>query len=83
MVDSCQPNFVYLQGEQLPHDEVGSLVWAGAHLSTAEAVAGLFGSVLPTTVCDLFTLICQVIVLSKILLIYHEFVFACYFCLFE
>ncbi|KAG5538031.1 hypothetical protein RHGRI_025202 [Rhododendron griersonianum] len=50
VVDSCQPNFVYLQGEQLPHDEVGSLVWAGAHLSTAEAVAGLFGSVLPTTV---------------------------------
>ncbi|GMQ07974.1 hypothetical protein CsSME_00051932 [Camellia sinensis var. sinensis] len=51
ILDSSQPNFVYLQGEQLPNDEVGSLVWGGIDVSTAEAVAGLFGSTLPTTVC--------------------------------
>ncbi|XAR49836.1 hypothetical protein NMG60_11003991 [Bertholletia excelsa] len=39
--DSFQPNFVYLQGEWLPNNEVGSLVWAGVDLSTAEAVARL------------------------------------------
>ncbi|XP_028064254.1 AT-rich interactive domain-containing protein 4 [Camellia sinensis] len=50
ILDSSQPNFVYLQGEQLPNDEVGSLVWGGIDVSTAEAVAGLFGSTLPTTV---------------------------------
>ncbi|KAI7985846.1 AT-rich interactive domain-containing protein 4 [Camellia lanceoleosa] len=50
ILDSSQPNFVYLQGEQLPNDEVGSLVWGGIDVSTAEAVAGLFCSTLPTTV---------------------------------
>ncbi|XP_057505146.1 AT-rich interactive domain-containing protein 4-like [Actinidia eriantha] len=48
--DTFQPNFVYLQGEQLPNDEVGSLVWSGVDLFTAEVVAGLFGTKLPTTV---------------------------------
>lgn len=51
VVDSFQPNFVYLQGEQLPNDEVGSLVWEGVDLSTAEAISGFFtSSLLPTTV---------------------------------
>ncbi|KAL6996195.1 AT-rich interactive domain-containing protein 4 [Sarracenia purpurea var. burkii] len=50
VLDSFQPNFVYLQGEQLPNNEVGSLVWAGGDLSSAEVVAGLFVTVLPTTV---------------------------------
>ncbi|XP_071710352.1 AT-rich interactive domain-containing protein 4 [Rutidosis leptorrhynchoides] len=42
VVDSVQPNIVYFQGERLPNDEVGSLVW--------EDIPGLFGSTLPTTV---------------------------------
>ncbi|PSS07285.1 AT-rich interactive domain-containing protein [Actinidia chinensis var. chinensis] len=50
VLDTFQPNFVYLQGEQLPNDEVGSLLWSGVDLSTAEVVAGLFGTILPTTV---------------------------------
>ncbi|XP_059643866.1 AT-rich interactive domain-containing protein 4 isoform X2 [Cornus florida] len=50
VLDSFQPNFVYLQGEQLPNDEVGSLVWGGVDLSTTEAISGLFGSTLPNTV---------------------------------
>lgn len=45
VMDSVQPNIVYLQGERLPNDEVGSLVWEGA-----EDLPGLFGSSLPTTV---------------------------------
>lgn len=54
VVDSFQPNFVYLQGEHLPNDEVGSLVWGDVDLSTSDAMSGLFNvSTLPTTVCDL------------------------------
>lgn len=53
-VDSFQPNFWYLQGEQLSNDEVGSLVWGGVDLSTPDAISGLFNaSTLPTTVCYL------------------------------
>ncbi|KAM7480654.1 hypothetical protein LguiA_028867 [Lonicera macranthoides] len=50
VVTSFQPNLVYLQGEQLPNDEVGSLVWGGVDLSTAEAISGLFSTTMPTTV---------------------------------
>lgn len=50
VLDSFQPNFVYLQGEQLPNDEVGSLIWGGVDLLTTEAICGLFSSTLPTTV---------------------------------
>ncbi|XP_059630578.1 AT-rich interactive domain-containing protein 4-like [Cornus florida] len=50
VLDSFQPSFVYLQGEQLSNDEVGSLVWGGVALSTTEAISGLFGSTLPNTV---------------------------------
>lgn len=45
VLDSVQPNIVYLQGERLPNDEVGSLAWEGA-----DDLPGLFGSYLPTTV---------------------------------
>ncbi|KAI3759807.1 hypothetical protein L6452_07877 [Arctium lappa] len=45
VLDSVQPNIVYLQGERLPNDEVGSLSWEGA-----EDLPGLFGSALPTTI---------------------------------
>ncbi|TMW90035.1 hypothetical protein EJD97_016275 [Solanum chilense] len=50
VLDSWQPNIVYLQGEHLSNDEVGSLVWGGLDLSSAEAISGLFSSVLPTAV---------------------------------
>ena len=50
VVDSWQPNILYLQGEQFANNEVGSLVWGGVDLNTAEAITGLFGSMLPTTV---------------------------------
>ncbi|KAG8380212.1 hypothetical protein BUALT_Bualt07G0169900 [Buddleja alternifolia] len=50
VLDSWQPNLVYLQGEQLPNDEVGSLVLGGFELSSPEDVSGLFSSAMPTTV---------------------------------
>ncbi|GAA0145868.1 hypothetical protein LIER_05954 [Lithospermum erythrorhizon] len=50
VLDSLQPNVVYLQGEQLTGDEIGSLVWDDVDLSSVEAVSELFASVLPTTV---------------------------------
>lgn len=53
VLESNQPNFVYLQGEQLENEEVGSLVWQGVELSTPEAIAELFGTTLPTAVCIL------------------------------
>nr|XP_043617569.1 AT-rich interactive domain-containing protein 4 [Erigeron canadensis] len=45
VVDSVEPNIIYFQGERLPNDEVGSLVW-----EAAQDLPGLFGSSLPTTV---------------------------------
>lgn len=53
VLESYQPNFVYLQGEQLANEEVGSLVWQDVELSTSEAIAKLFGATLPTAVCIL------------------------------
>ncbi|XP_039032637.1 AT-rich interactive domain-containing protein 4-like [Hibiscus syriacus] len=51
VLDSSEPNFVYLQGEQnADSEEIGSLVWGGVDLSIPEALCGLFGSTLPTTV---------------------------------
>ncbi|KAI3684122.1 hypothetical protein L6452_33341 [Arctium lappa] len=50
VLDLLQPNIVYLQGQRLPNNEVGSLVWEGADLCTAEDISGLFASYLPTTV---------------------------------
>ncbi|KAL5583381.1 hypothetical protein UlMin_015823 [Ulmus minor] len=50
LLDSYKPNLVYLQGEQLENDEVGSLVWGDDELLTSEDVTELFGTTLPTTV---------------------------------
>ena len=52
-LESYQPNFVYLQGEQLANGEVGSLVWQGVELSTPEDITEVFGPTLPTAVCIL------------------------------
>ncbi|KAL6331084.1 hypothetical protein AAG906_009512 [Vitis piasezkii] len=50
-LESLEPNFLYLQGEQLPgSEEIGSLTWGGVDLSSAEALVELFGPTLPTTV---------------------------------
>lgn len=51
VLESYKPNIVYLQGEQLENDEVGSLVWGDVDLSTVEAISGLFSYPLSTTVC--------------------------------
>ncbi|XP_057743524.1 AT-rich interactive domain-containing protein 4-like [Arachis stenosperma] len=50
VLDTYQPNFVYLQGEQLANGEVGSLVWQGVKLSNPDDITELFGSTLPTAV---------------------------------
>lgn len=50
VLDSWQPNFVYIQGEILPNDEVGSVVWRGLRLSAAEALSELFSSTMPSSV---------------------------------
>ncbi|XP_022980513.1 AT-rich interactive domain-containing protein 4-like [Cucurbita maxima] len=49
IVESCLPSFVYLQGEQLGNDEIGSLVWNGVDLFL-EDLCGLFNTALPTVV---------------------------------
>jgi hypothetical protein len=53
VLESYQPSFVYLQGEQLVNEEVGSLVWQGVELSIPEDLSELFGTTLPTVVCIL------------------------------
>lgn len=51
VLESSEPNFVYLQGEQLAcSEEIGSLIWEDVDLSTTETLSGLFGSTLPTVV---------------------------------
>lgn len=51
LLESSEPNIVYLQGEQIDDsEEIGSLVWGDVDLSAPEALCGLFGSTLPTTV---------------------------------
>ncbi|XP_057981938.1 AT-rich interactive domain-containing protein 4 isoform X2 [Malania oleifera] len=50
-LESFRPDFVYLQGEQLQNDEeIGTLVWGNVDLSDPETIAGLFESLLPSTV---------------------------------
>ncbi|GAB2222187.1 hypothetical protein Drorol1_Dr00013391 [Drosera rotundifolia] len=49
-LESMRPNVVYLQGELLPNNEVGSLNWEGVDISNAEGVSEFFGSTLPTVV---------------------------------
>lgn len=50
VLESYQPSIVYLQGEQLVNEEVGSVVWQGVELSTPEDISELFGTSLPTAV---------------------------------
>lgn len=51
LLESSEPNIVYLQGEKIDDtEEIGSLMWGDVDLSTPEALCGLFGSTLPTTV---------------------------------
>lgn len=53
-LELSEPNFVYLQGQQFgDEEEIHSLVWGDVHLSSAEALTGLFGATLPTTVSSL------------------------------
>ena len=53
VLQSLEPNIVYFQGEQIEdREEIGSLRWADADLSTPESLCGLFGSTLPPTVSD-------------------------------
>ncbi|XP_021761880.1 AT-rich interactive domain-containing protein 4-like [Chenopodium quinoa] len=49
-LESSKPNVVYLQGQVLPNDEIGSLVWDGVDMSDAEVISEVFNHVLPTTV---------------------------------
>ncbi|KAM5569376.1 hypothetical protein ABKV19_016747 [Rosa sericea] len=40
--ESYKPSLVYLQGEQLENDEVGSCAWRDADLPTAESISNIF-----------------------------------------
>lgn len=48
--ESSEPNIVYFQGEQNADEDIGSLALGDVDLSTPEAICGLFGSTLPSTV---------------------------------
>lgn len=51
VLEQLQPDFVYLQGEQLEGSgEIGSLVLEDVDLSIPEALCGFFCSKLPNTV---------------------------------
>ncbi|XP_024157944.1 uncharacterized protein LOC112165601 [Rosa chinensis] len=41
-LESYKPSLVYLQGEQLENDEVGSFAWRDADLPTAESISDIF-----------------------------------------
>ena len=50
-LEQLQPDFVYLQGQQLEDsEEIGPLVWEDFDLSVPEALCGLFSSKIPNTV---------------------------------
>jgi hypothetical protein len=58
VLEQLQPDFVYLQGQQLDdRGEIGSLVWEDFDLSTPEALCGLFSSKLPNTVSVLWIIL--------------------------
>ncbi|KAM5584323.1 hypothetical protein ABKV19_003942 [Rosa sericea] len=42
LLESYKPSLVYLQGEQLENDEVGSCAWRDADLPTAECISNIF-----------------------------------------
>lgn len=49
-LEAYRPRFVYLKGQELSDENIGSLSWGDSDLSTPELVAGAFGSVLPSMV---------------------------------
>jgi hypothetical protein len=58
VLEQLQPDFVYLQGQQLDdRGEIGSLVLEDFDLSTPEALCGLFSSKLPNTVSVLLIIL--------------------------
>lgn len=74
-LELLKPNIVYLQGQLLPNDEIGSIVWDGVDLSDAEVISELFNHVLPTTVRELpgfvvfyVVLLCECIVVYDCIL---------------
>lgn len=69
ILESCQPSFVYLQGEQHENDEIGSLVWNGVELSL-EDLCGLFNTAQPTTVCSVSLLYFDELVLCITILFF-------------
>lgn len=55
VLQSSEPNIVYLQGEQIEDsEEIGSLRWGDVDLSTPETLCELFSSTLPPTVSDAY-----------------------------
>lgn len=50
-LESLEPSFLYLRGEQHEDgEELGSLVWRNTYLSTPDDLCALFGSTLPSAV---------------------------------
>ncbi|CAO2169277.1 unnamed protein product [Urochloa humidicola] len=47
---TVQPNLLYLQGQQLENEEIGSLVWGDTDLSDPETFGSLISSPFPTIV---------------------------------
>ncbi len=58
VVQSSEPNFVYLQGQHQPEftQQIGSLLWGDLHFSSPDALCTLFSSTLPTIVSTSFEL---------------------------
>lgn len=55
VLESSEPNILYVQGEQIDDgEEIGSLVLGDVILSTPEALLEIFGSTLPTTVSSYY-----------------------------
>ena len=62
-----QPNFLYIQGQQLEDEkEIGSLVWGDADVSDPQAFSTLISPPFPTIVSSgLFSSVCIVIICSS------------------
>lgn len=53
VLQSLDPSIVYLQGEQIENrEEIRSLRWGDVDLGTSDALCGVFGSTLPSTVSN-------------------------------
>lgn len=47
---AVQPNLLYLQGQQLENEEIGSLAWGGTDLSDPQMLCSLISPPFPTIV---------------------------------